>query len=152
MVAGLLAGLVAAVLAGCGADGDDGNDPSPGTPSPTSHATASTPPSGQSPSPSGRPPSVPGRSGTPPTVVPPGSPGPTQPGAEQQTLTGRVVAGVEPRCLVLETAQGQYLLLGGEEVDALPVGTTVTVRGQARTDLATTCQQGTPFEVSEIVD
>jgi hypothetical protein len=61
-----------------------------------------------------------------------------------------VVTGVEAGCLLLRTGTGDYLLLG-EAADDLGAGQTVTVRGQIRPDLMTTCQQGTPFEVSEVI-
>lgn len=65
----------------------------------------------------------------------------TAPGAT--TLTGVAAAGVEAGCRVLQTEQGVFVLVGQV---AVPDGR-VEVRGVARVDLATTCQQGTAFEV-----
>jgi hypothetical protein len=58
------------------------------------------------------------------------------------TLTGTVSAGVEPDCLLLD----KYLLVNGPR-DVLRPGARVTVTGRVRSDLMTTCQQGTPFMV-----
>ncbi|GAB3969484.1 hypothetical protein GCM10027615_23630 [Plantactinospora veratri] len=58
------------------------------------------------------------------------------------TLSGTVRAGVEPNCLLLDG----YLLVGGPR-DVITAGARVTVTGQVRADLMTTCQQGTPFQV-----
>lgn len=58
-------------------------------------------------------------------------------------------AGVEAGCLILHTeSSGSYLLLGGDRT-VLVVGRRITVRGIPRPNLATTCQQGIPFEVHE---
>lgn len=69
----------------------------------------------------------------------------------EATLTGEVAAGVEEGCMILQTDQGDYLLIGDMARD-LRFGATVTVRGQYRPDMASTCQQGTPFEVTEVLD
>ncbi|WP_432049387.1 hypothetical protein [Verrucosispora sp. NA02020] len=61
----------------------------------------------------------------------------------EMTLTGRVEAGVEPGCLLLDG----YLLLGGPR-DVLTSGASVTVTGRPNPSLMTTCQQGTPFQVA----
>lgn len=142
----VLAACGAMLLAGC-ADGGSG-DPAT-TPTPTATSSPSTPstPGGGTTEP--LPPSA-----TPPTLPPP-SPPVRQPEptdrAGQATLTGEVIAGVEAGCRVLQTGSGDYLLIG-ETATQLQVGRTVTVRGTVRADLATTCQQGTPFEVTEVVD
>jgi hypothetical protein len=68
--------------------------------------------------------------------------------AGEQTLTGRVVQGVEPGCLVMNTPEGTYLLLGGSK-QVIQAGAWITVRGKANPKLMTTCQQGVPFEVME---
>ncbi|TWH68400.1 hypothetical protein [Micromonospora olivasterospora] len=58
------------------------------------------------------------------------------------TLTGVVEAGVEPGCRMLDG----YQLIGGP-ADVLAAGAKVTVTGQPKPDMLTTCQQGTPFVV-----
>ncbi|WP_341719046.1 hypothetical protein QQG74_04590 [Micromonospora sp. FIMYZ51] len=79
----------------------------------------------------------------------PGHPGkgavtPPRPTATTElTLTGRIEAGVEPGCLLLDG----YLLLGGPR-EVLTAGATVTVTGKPAPGLMTTCQQGTPFQVA----
>jgi hypothetical protein len=65
-----------------------------------------------------------------------------------QTLTGRVEQGVEAGCLIMKTPDGTYLLLGGDR-QVVQAGAWVTVLGKANPTLITTCQQGTPFEVTE---
>ncbi|GIJ28631.1 hypothetical protein Vqi01_37930 [Micromonospora qiuiae] len=70
--------------------------------------------------------------------------GPPMPTAtSEQTLTGRIEAGVEPGCLLLDG----YLLLGGPR-EVLTAGATVTVTGRPAPGMLTTCQQGTPFQVA----
>ncbi len=69
--------------------------------------------------------------------------GPPMPTATSElTLTGRIEAGVEPGCLLLDG----YLLLGGPR-EVLTAGATVTVTGRPAPGMLTTCQQGTPFQV-----
>ena len=122
----LLGALLAVALAGC-ADTPGSPEPTTGTPSPTGTPTLPTLP-------------------TEPPVLPSETPrGP------ELTLTGEVVEGVEAGCLVLQTDTGEYLLIG-ETAQELPFGETVTVRGQPQPGMATTCQQGTPFEVTEVVE
>lgn len=133
-----LAGLVAGVLlAGCAGD-EAGGDGEP-TPSPSSPAALSPSP------PSPVLPTLP----EPPTVPPVSPPPPTERSGEQ-TLTGELVSGVEPGCLLLETDSGQYLLFG-EAADQLRAGGTVTLRGRVHHNMMSTCQQGTPFEVTEVL-
>ncbi|MEU8327207.1 hypothetical protein [Micromonospora sp. NPDC048839] len=95
---------------------------------------------------------VPDPTSTPPIVDPaptglPSSPKPggpsTPPGVRATTLTGTVQSGVEPNCVLLDG----YLLLGGPR-DVLTPGARVEVTGRAEPDMMTTCQQGTPFVVS----
>jgi hypothetical protein len=119
-----LLALVGVLAAGCAADnqggGGAGNAP---TPAPTPTVTPSPqPPAGSTP-PSG------------PTV----------------TLVGEVQAGVEAGCLVLEAEHGggTWLLLGGDR-SVLRAGARVQVTGSEARDLATTCQQGRPFQVSSV--
>jgi hypothetical protein len=68
-------------------------------------------------------------------------------------VTGTVSAGVEKGCLMFSPEDdqpgGAWLLVGHTE--GLEDGQRVTLRG-ARLDVAsTTCQQGTPFRVEEVV-
>ena len=68
-----------------------------------------------------------------------------------ETLKGQVIAGVEPGCLVLMSAQGSHLLvLSGDLKTTVKVGDTVTVTGRADPGMMTTCQQGTPFVVATV--
>lgn len=88
-----------------------------------------------------------------PPTVPPFSP-PVLPPTDargEATITGEVYAGVEPNCVLVATEYGDFLIYG-EPADDVRMGATVTLRGVARPELATTCQQGTPFEVLEVVD
>jgi hypothetical protein len=116
--------LVGVLAAGCAADNQGGGGGGAGnapTPAPTPTATPSPqPPAGS----------------TPPY-------GPTV------TLVGEVQAGVEAGCLVLEAEQGggTWLLLGGDR-SVLRAGARVQVTGSEAHDLATTCQQGRPFQVT----
>jgi hypothetical protein len=66
------------------------------------------------------------------------------------SLQGTVALGVEAGCLVLSNASGTYTLLGGK-VTAAQVGSDVVVTGTVATDVASVCQQGTLFTVSEVL-
>lgn len=65
------------------------------------------------------------------------------------TITGDVVDGVEPGCVLLKTPDTLYLLIGGDRA-ALQSGRRLTVVGTPQPGLMTTCQQGTPFQVASI--
>lgn len=134
--------LVAVLVTAC-AEGAGEPDPAVTTQSATPSATAPGA-TGPSPGPSRAPTPTPGPSG-------PLAPVPTAPHGAEMTLTGEVVAGVENGCKLLSTGEGDYLLFGGLSRD-LRFGTTVTVRGRLRPDIASICQQGTPFEVTEVLD
>jgi hypothetical protein len=70
--------------------------------------------------------------------------------AASTTIRGRVVEGVELGCLLLEATDGTaYLLIGGDR-DQLVAGRRLEVTGRVEPDLMTTCQQGTPFQVSDV--
>lgn len=130
-LAAVLPLLAAVLLAACAGERDEPPPP---------EATVTTSPTA-TPSPPGFPmPTLP------PTPLPP-----TPSRTAESTLTGEVGTGVEAGCILLHTELGDYLLLG-EVAEDLPVGDTVTVRGQVRRDLSTICQQGTPFEVTEVLD
>jgi hypothetical protein len=77
------------------------------------------------------------------TVVPAGKPG------SRVRLVGTVSPGVESGCHLLTSGGTTYLLVGGggEVVD----GREIQVLGAVRRDLMTTCQQGVPFLVDEVV-
>jgi hypothetical protein len=64
-------------------------------------------------------------------------------------VTGTVVEGVEMGCRLID----KYLLMPGPGInrDDLRIGATLTVRGRVERGMMTTCQQGTPFVVTEIV-
>ena len=84
-------------------------------------------------------------------TTPPGNPPttePTQPSGEV-TVTGMVIEGVEPNCLLLDADGRQYLLVGGDR-SALQAGTRVAVTGRVDRGLLSTCQQGEPLVVSAI--
>lgn len=70
-----------------------------------------------------------------------------KPPSSGTTLTGVVGAG-EEGCLTLSTGGATWLLVG--EVAAVEAGDRVTVRGSPAPDLATRCQQGTPFVVETV--
>jgi hypothetical protein len=133
--AALFAVVLAIPLAACADQpGDSGATPSPPTTAPG--ITPSVPVS---------PPALPS--------PPRGSPVPPPPTDKSGlvTLTGEVFAGVEPGCKLL-AAGGQDYLLFGAAAEPLPMGATLTVRGTPQPGRATTCQQGIPFEVSEVLD
>jgi hypothetical protein len=139
---GALAALSAALfLAGCAGSGSD------------LAAGASVPSASVDPATSGSPVADPST-----TVDPSATAGAAKPGSSgsakvaagaTETLTGQVIAGVEPGCLVLTGPRGAHLLVvNGDAAKTVKVGTTVTVTGHAEPGMMTTCQQGTPFVVS----
>jgi hypothetical protein len=86
-----------------------------------------------------------------PTTRPADPPATTQaPPAGELTVTGTVIEGVEPGCLLLDAEGGQrYLLVGGDRAE-LRAGSRVAVTGRVERDLLSTCQQGEPLVVSAI--
>lgn len=131
----LVAVLAAALLAGCGGTPDE---------SPTPGGSVSVPPPSPSPSPT-LPEDL-------PTPAPPSASGkPT--GGVEMTISGQVVEGVEPGCRLLASGGVSYLLLpsGGVRREDIPAGARVTVRGHPDAGMMTTCQQGTPFVVTEVL-
>ncbi|MGK5738369.1 hypothetical protein [Micromonospora sp. URMC 103] len=141
-----LALVAAAALAACG-DPDGTGTPTPtatGASPVTEQPPSATPPPTASTGPTASTRPTPPPSGPVRPTVPPKSPGgPTlPPPVGATTLTGTVVPGVEPKCLLLDG----YLLIGGPR-DVLTAGATVTVSGRPEPGMMTTCQQGTPFVV-----
>jgi hypothetical protein len=130
-IAAAALGVVACLaLAACGEGGTtDGASPAPTVSGGPSMTNPPSPPEPLRPSP-------PLAKSSPPRT--PASPQPPQ----VRTLTGTVGAGVEPNCVLLDG----FLLVGGPR-DLLRPGARVTVTGRVRSDLMTTCQQGTPFAV-----
>ena len=81
---------------------------------------------------------------------------PTLPGTGRGklvTVTGTVSAGVENGCLLLTTEpaspDGPWQLIGN--IAGIEAGQQVTVRGARIDTMATTCQQGLPFDVQTVV-
>lgn len=70
-------------------------------------------------------------------------------GNEPVRLTGTVAEGAEADCLVLDTGQARYLLLGGDR-DQLAPRRRVVVTGVLEPDTPTTCTVGTPLRVDEV--
>ena len=127
----VLLGCLLLATAGCGTAGDTpGGGSSSATPPPAS-STAST--------------STPTESLTEDLTVtsPPGR-------GRVVTVRGTVADGVEAGCLTLTEAEGSWLLVG--QTAGLKAGDTVTVRGAVMEDLATTCQQGQPLWVDEVLE
>ncbi|MGC4809311.1 hypothetical protein ACLQ29_02110 [Micromonospora sp. DT228] len=127
---------ICVALSACASeDAGPGNPP----PMPTGTQPVTSPPT---PAPSGTPSIVDPAPTTRPSNPKPGGPS-TPPGVRATTITGVVQSGVEPNCVLL----GDYLLLGGPR-DVLTPGARVEVTGRAEPGMMTTCQQGTPFVVS----
>ena len=83
-------------------------------------------------------------SAVPLSVVP--STGAPSPAA--RTISGTVIAGVEPNCLLVDD---HLLIFNDDKLKAVAEeGTTVTVTGRTEPGMMTTCMQGTPFVVTAI--
>ena len=138
LLAALLATGVAAGCAGEGGGAGTGSGGATGTPDLTPPAAATRPPIGGQPQ--ATPPTAGGGAASPPLVLPK----PVDPKTGLRlTLTGTVTEGVESGCLLL----AGYLLINGP-ADIVRAGAKVRVTGTVRTDLVSTCQQGTPFMVT----
>ncbi|GAA2736161.1 hypothetical protein GCM10009867_20190 [Pedococcus aerophilus] len=100
---------------------------------------------------------TPGASATPPATTGTGDPAdPTLPSdgrGKLVTVTGTVTDGVENGCLMLTTdpasPDGPWQLIGNTA--GIKAGQKVTVRGARVDTVATTCQQGLPFDVQAVV-
>lgn len=78
------------------------------------------------------------------------SPAPTKP-LGPTSLTGTVEQGVESGCVVLLGEDGTALAnLFGLDQALAPFGARVRVTGSFVPDMMTTCQQGQPFEVTDV--
>jgi hypothetical protein len=89
-----------------------------------------------------------------PTTVPttpPDNPPTTTPtqSSGEVTLSGTIIEGVEPNCLLLDADGRQFLLVGGSR-SKLQAGARVAVTGRLDRSLLSTCQQGEPLVVSTI--
>ena len=131
-----LALFAVALIGACGVDG--GTSASNSGTSATSGSRTSTPPASTS------------------TTTPTDTENPTLPTTGRGklvTVTGTVSAGVESGCLLLTTEpaspDGPWQLIGNTA--GLEAGQQVTVRGARIDTMATTCQQGLPFEVQSVV-
>lgn len=124
--------LVAVLLVGCG---QAASPSQPGgsvsaSPDPTSSGSASLPP------PTGI-----------PTIT--SSIGGTK-GPGTMTIRGVIEEGVEAGCLILKADDGKsYLLLGGDRA-LITSGGRLEAVGEPQPDIMTTCQQGTPFSVTQL--
>jgi hypothetical protein len=139
--------LAVSLLAGCA-----GTDPA-GTAPVAAPAGGSGSPSVADPAdPAGK--TAPADPGTVPVDPAPLDPAPSgKPGATGiQTLTGTVTAGVEPDCLMLTGVTGTHQLIISDTGAraAAKVGASVIVVGRVDPRMMTTCQQGTPFVVSQV--
>jgi len=129
--------LTAQIVAGCG-QGRNASQPGGNVSASPSDSPDLPSTGGITPSPSGQPK---------PTSSYSASKGPV-PG--EITVRGQVAEGVEAGCLLLNTDDGRsFLLLGGDR-GLIGSGGRLEVVGQPQPDLMTTCQQGTPFQVSQV--
>lgn len=97
---------------------------------------------------SGAPPS--GEESTIPDLPLPSKPAGSPSSQDVIEITGVVERGVEQGCTILRTAGELYQLTGSSDPLIEP-GARLTVRGRPRPDLLTTCQQGVPFQVVEVL-
>ena len=137
--AGLLtSALLLALLTACGAGGggsEDDPSPTPTTTSPSESPTGAT--TEESP--------VPEDSPSLPPLDESSKPGSTS----EMTITGTVQSGVESGCLILEYEGTVHGIYGSYDSSIVYAGAEVTLRGAVDEGMMTTCQQGTPFVVSE---
>jgi hypothetical protein len=64
----------------------------------------------------------------------------------ETTVVGVVEEGVEHGCMILRAGDQMYQLVGSADPQIKP-GARLSVRGKLNSNLVTTCQQGTPFQV-----
>jgi hypothetical protein len=88
-------------------------------------------------------------------ATPTGPPGeftwpPTKAGKQSTVrVRGTLSDGVEQGCTLLTSQGVVYLLLWGDKTP--PTGAEIEVEGTIKSDLMTTCQQGTPLVVHRIL-
>ncbi|MQM28173.1 hypothetical protein GFD30_21790 [Glycomyces sp. NEAU-7082] len=129
--------MLLALLTACGAGGGGSEDDASATPttspseSPTGATTEET--------------SVPENSPSLPPLDESSKPGSTS----ELTITGTVQSGVESGCLILEHEGTVYGIYGSYDSSIVYAGAEVTLHGVIDEGMMTTCQQGTPFVVSE---
>lgn len=72
--------------------------------------------------------------------------------AQDRTLTGRLVEGVEGGCVVLRTDDGRSFTLVGRPARGLAgTGGELKVRGRLEPDMVSHCMQGPVFVVAEVI-
>ncbi|MBB2942039.1 hypothetical protein FB565_001743 [Actinoplanes lutulentus] len=85
---------------------------------------------------------------TPTPADEPSVPGKPSGDGDITTLTGKIAAGVEPGCLLLD---GHLLIFSdAAQKGSVKAGDQITVTGKSEPGLMTTCQQGEPFKVSSV--
>jgi hypothetical protein len=138
--------LAAGLLAGCGGQSVS-NGLHPGPIGSSSASGSVTPSAG------------PGVTVTPSTAAPTGSHPVTVPSLPprsfaaqgSETIVGDVEDGVEPNCVLLRTTSNKiYQLVGGDRTKLKGASKHVTVDGHELPAMATTCQQGIPFLVTDV--
>lgn len=69
-------------------------------------------------------------------------------------VTGAVVFGTQDGCLLLDTGFSQYVLLGGDQAQLTQAAENedeITVTGQANSPASSSCTEGIPLAVDEVV-
>jgi hypothetical protein len=149
-VAVVTTGVIAVVAAGCGSNsthaaaGLSGGSSNGVSAQPTPPSSTTAEPTG-TPSTSTTPP--------PPTAVRPkpsgGAPtGSTGSTGDDVTVTGTVTVGAEPSCLLVSYQKVEYLLL--TDNPAIVAGESVRATGHVVEGVRTHCQQGIPFQVTQV--
>ncbi|MCD0447153.1 hypothetical protein LO763_26400 [Glycomyces sp. A-F 0318] len=139
----LIAALMIAVLAACGAGQGGSDDESEAPATATAPTEASSPPeaseSEESPVPDETTP-----------YLDPSLGDSSKPGSgSQTTISGTVESGVESGCLVLEHEGTLYGIYGSFDSSIVYAGAEVTLHGKVDRGMMTICQQGTPFVVED---
>jgi hypothetical protein len=82
----------------------------------------------------------------------PSLPAPSASASASETISGTVLAGVEPHCLVLQDAKGSHVLIFDDPTlrDSAPAGADVTLVGRSVPTMMTTCQEGVAFIVTSV--
>ena len=139
--------LLTVALAGCANNGGAGSTSAASAPSSSASTSPASASSGSA-SPGSASPGSSGSVSRAPSVEPSGKP--TAAGA--RTISGTVVEGVEPQCLILRDSGGSHVLFFDDETlrAAARVGSRVTLTGRSEPTMMTTCQQGVAFIVSSV--